>query len=53
MNREELLNKLAGAISEGEEQEASAVAQDIITAGIDHIEAILQGATKGLDVVGV
>ena len=52
MSKEGLLDKLAKAIADGDEQTAGTVAQEIIAAGIDPVEAVLQGATKGLDVVG-
>ena len=52
MTKEELLDKLAKAIADGDKQTAGAVAQEVIAAGMDPVEAVLQGATKGLDVVG-
>ena len=52
MSKEELLDKLANAIADGDEQASGTIAQEIITAGIDPVEAILEGATQGLDVVG-
>jgi len=52
MSKERLLDKLAKTIADGDEQTAGTVAQEIIAAGIDPVEAVLQGATKGLDVVG-
>lgn len=50
--KEELFDKLAKAITEGDEKAASQVAQEVLKAGVDPLEAILQGATKGLDLVG-
>lgn len=52
MSKRELLDKLANAIADGDGEAAGAVAQEVIAAGIDPVEAVLQGATKGLDVVG-
>jgi corrinoid protein of di/trimethylamine methyltransferase len=52
MSGEELLDKLATTIADGDGQAAGAVAQEIITAGMDPVDAILRGATRGLDVVG-
>jgi corrinoid protein of di/trimethylamine methyltransferase len=52
MNKEELLEKLANTIIDGDEQGAAEVAEEILSAGIDPGEAIKQGATKGLDEVG-
>lgn len=52
MDKGELLDKLAAAIADGDGEAAGAVAQEIIAAGIDPVEAILGGATKGLDIVG-
>ncbi|HUV56024.1 MAG TPA: corrinoid protein [Dehalococcoidales bacterium] len=52
MSKEELMGKLAKTIIDGDEQAAGAVAQEIIAAGIDPLEAISQGGRKGLDIVG-
>ncbi len=52
MGKEDLLHKLTATIVNGDEKAASEVALEILAAGIDPIEAILQGATKGLDLVG-
>ncbi|MEE9549687.1 MAG: corrinoid protein [Candidatus Binatia bacterium] len=52
MNRDELLDKLAKTIIDGDEQAASVVANEILSAGINPLEAIKQGATKGLDEIG-
>ena len=52
MCEDELLDKLASTIIDGDEQAASTVAQEIMDAGIDPIKAIAKGATKGLDTVG-
>ena len=52
MSKEELFDKLAKAIIDGDEEAASQVAQEVIDAGIDPLEAIQQGAVKGLNVLG-
>ncbi|MFQ5849629.1 MAG: ASKHA domain-containing protein [Candidatus Binatia bacterium] len=53
MSKEELLGKLAKTIIDGDEQGAGEVAEEIILVGINPLEAIKQGATKGLDELGV
>lgn len=50
--KEQLFDKLAKAIIDGDEKVAAGVSQEILTAGIDPLEAISQGAIKGLDIVG-
>jgi len=52
MSKEGLFDKLAKAIIDGDEKAASEISQEILTAGIDPLEAISQGAIKGLDIVG-
>ena len=52
MNKVELLDKLAQTIIDGDEKAASEMAKDILAAGVDPLEAMLQGAVKGLDIVG-
>ena len=52
MSKEELLDNLTKVITDGDASAASKVAQEIIAAGIDPLEAIQQGATKGLDIIG-
>ncbi len=52
MGKEELLNRLAKTVIDGDEKAADELAQEIIVAGIDPLEAILHGATKGIDIVG-
>jgi corrinoid protein of di/trimethylamine methyltransferase len=51
-NKDELLDKLAKTIVDGDEQAAGKVAEEILSAGINPLEAIKQGATKGLDEIG-
>ena len=50
--KEELFDKLAKAIVGGDEKAAGEISQEILTAGVDALEAISQGAIKGLDIVG-
>ena len=50
--KEELFDRFAKAIIAGDEKAASEVSQEVLKTGIDPLEAILQGATKGLDEVG-
>lgn len=50
--KEALLDKLAKTIVDGDEQAAGKVAGEILSAGINPLEAIKQGATKGLDEIG-
>lgn len=52
MDKQQLLDKLANAIADGDSKSAAAVAEEIVRAGIDPVEATISGATKGLDVVG-
>ena len=52
MGKAELLDKLANTIIEGDEKAAEEVAKEIIAAGINPIDAIQQGARKGLDEIG-
>ena len=48
----ELLNRLAQTVIEGDEKAATQAAEAALSAGINPLEALLQGAAKGLDVVG-
>ncbi len=52
MGKEELLDKLAKTIIDGDTKAATEVAQEILSAGIEPTEAMLKGATKGLDILG-
>ena len=52
MAKEELLNKLAQTIIDGDTEAAAAVAQETLTAGINPTEAMMSGAAKGLDILG-
>jgi corrinoid protein of di/trimethylamine methyltransferase len=52
MEKKQLLEQLANAIVEGDGKKAVDTARAILEAGIDPLEAIQQGATKGLDEIG-
>ena len=52
MNKGELLDSLAIAIADGNIDSVVTVTKEVIDAGIDPLEAVLKGATRGLDVVG-
>lgn len=52
MSKEEILAKLEQAIIDGDEEAASRqVAQEVLDASIDPLEAIQQGAVKGLNIL--
>ena len=52
MGKEELLDKLTKAIIGGDEEAASQVSQEVLKAGIDPLEAIHEGAVKGVNILG-
>ena len=52
MSKEEILGKLKQAVMDGDEEAAGQAAQEVLEAGIDPMEAIQQGAVKGLDILG-
>ena len=52
MGKEELLDKLTIAIIGGDEEAASQVSQEVLEAGIDPMEAIHEGAVKGVNILG-
>ena len=52
MGKEEILDKLAKTIIDGDTKAATEVAQEVLAAGIEPTEAMLKGATKGLDILG-
>ena len=52
MDKDKILDKLAQAVLNGDTKEATEVAQEVLSAGIDPLEAIQQGAAKGLDILG-
>ncbi len=50
--KEKILESLRNAIVEGDVDQAVKVSRDVLAAGIPAMEAIQQGAAKGLDVIG-
>ena len=49
---EELFRKMAQSVIDGEEEEAGALAQQALDQGVDPLDAINEGYTPGMDVVG-
>ncbi|MBI2860355.1 MAG: corrinoid protein [Chloroflexi bacterium] len=52
MSKAELIGRLATAIADGDEETVKETARAVLAAGIDPLEAITQGAVKGLDIIG-
>ena len=52
MSNLELLNRMAKAVVEGDKDSARACAQLAVDAGLDPLEAVDQGLSKGMEVVG-
>ncbi len=52
MSKEELIDKLAQAVIDGEPEDAVELAQQALDAGLDPLECINEGLTKGIDRVG-
>ena len=52
MSKKELLTKLEQAVMDGDEEVASQIAQETLDAGIDPMEAIQEGAVRGMDILG-
>jgi corrinoid protein of di/trimethylamine methyltransferase len=52
MDKSQILEKLAAVVIDGTEEEAKALAQAAVAAGIDPLEAIEQGLTKGMTTIG-
>lgn len=52
MNNESLLGRLATAVIDGDEDEARHGAMEAIGIGMDPLEAVEQGLSKGMDVIG-
>jgi len=52
MEKSQLLEKLAAVVVEGTEEEARALAQTAVSDKIDPLEAIEQGLSKGMQVIG-
>ena len=53
MDKNQILEKLAAAVIDGAEDEAKALARAAIADKIDPLEAIEQGLSKGMEVIGV
>ena len=53
MSKEELIAKLAQAVIDGEPEDAEELAQQALDQGLDPLECINEGLTKGIDRVGV
>ncbi len=49
---EELFKQMAQAVIDGDDEEATALAQQALAQGVDPLEAINKGYTSGMDVVG-
>ncbi len=52
MSKKELLSKLEQAVMDGDEDVAAQVAQETLNAGVDPLEAIQEGAVRGMDILG-
>ncbi len=52
MEKSQILEKLAAVVIDGTEEEAKALAQAAVAADIDPLEAIEQGLTKGMTIIG-
>ncbi|MCE5264709.1 MAG: cobalamin-dependent protein [Deltaproteobacteria bacterium] len=52
MDKEQMLEKLAAVVVDGYEDEAKALAQTAVAEGIDPLEAIERGLSKGMEIVG-
>ncbi len=52
MDKSQILEKLAAVVIDGTEEEAKTAAQAAVTGNIDPLEAIEQGLTKGMTVIG-
>ncbi|MCX5838136.1 MAG: cobalamin-dependent protein [Deltaproteobacteria bacterium] len=52
MDKNQLLEKLAAVVMDGTEDEAKALAQAVVANKIDPLEAIEQGLSKGMEIIG-
>lgn len=52
MSNEPILGRLATAVIDGDEDEARQSATEAISGGMDPLEAVEQGLSKGMDVIG-
>jgi len=52
MDKNQILEKLAAVVMDGTEDEAKALAQAVVANKIDPLEAIEQGLSKGMEIIG-
>jgi len=52
LNKEEILDKLIQAIINGDEAGAKKITEDALTAGMDPLDMVKQGAVKAMDIIG-
>jgi trimethylamine corrinoid protein len=52
MDKSQILEKLAAVVIDGTEEEAKALAQAVVAGNIDPLEAIEQGLSKGMTIIG-
>ena len=52
MDKDQIFEKLAAVVMDGSEEEAKALAQAVVAAKIDPLEAIERGLSKGMEIVG-
>lgn len=52
MEKAELMEKLTGVVLDGSEEEAKALARQVIADGVDPLEAIEQGLSRGMTIIG-
>ena len=52
MDKSQILEKLAAVVIDGTEDEAKALAQAVVANKIDPLEAIEQGLSKGMTIIG-
>ena len=52
MDKSQILEKLAAVVIDGTEDEAKALAQAVVANKIDPLEAIEQGLSKGMAIIG-
>jgi trimethylamine corrinoid protein len=52
MDKSQILEKLAAVVIDGTEEEAKVLAETAVAADIDPLEAIEQGLTKGMTIIG-
>ncbi len=52
MEKSQILEKLAAVVIDGTEDEAKVLAQEVVTSNMDPLEAIEQGLSKGMTIIG-